>query len=91
MDTDDLQAKAWLDEFQRSSAQVLIARTLTPPLTFPLSQQEQQMILKLLQSMLYDKANPIQQQFLQALHPSTKLANIQVDSPLYVRGRINCQ
>ena len=67
MDEDDLQAQAWLREFHQSTTPALFLQTLTPPTTDLFPEKDQQLILKMLPSLLYQQATPLQQQFLQAL------------------------
>lgn len=67
MDEDDLQAKAWLQEFTHSPIAPLFSQSLHPPPTASFPDKEQQIIVKLLPSLLYEKGSPLQQAFLKVL------------------------
>jgi DNA-binding transcriptional MerR regulator len=67
MDPDDLQGRAWLQEFIRSPARPVIARTFAPPSIEALSAKEQQAIQKVFFSLLYQQGNTFQKQFLMLL------------------------
>lgn len=67
MEADDLQGNAWLDELRHSPARRMLMSALMPQ-PFPiLPERDQQQIFKLLPSLLYQNASPLQKHFLQLL------------------------
>lgn len=67
MAEDDLQAQAWLQELQHSSARPLLVNGLKPVPKDNLIQPQQEQIYKLFFSLLYEQGSPLQQAFLKIL------------------------
>jgi DNA-binding transcriptional MerR regulator len=67
MAADDLQAKAWLSEFQTSPARGMIARSFTPPPVLIMPRDDQERAARLLVSLLYEHSAPLQRQFLRLI------------------------
>lgn len=64
MDADDLQGNLWLKEFNQSQVRPILSRVLMPPVLSVMPAEDQKHILKLLPSLLYQAASPMQKQFL---------------------------
>ncbi len=67
MESDDLQGSAWLQELRQSPVRRMLARSLLPALPPIMPEEQQQAILKLLPTLLYEEASLLQKQFLQLL------------------------
>ncbi len=67
MEADDLQGKVWLEELRYSSMRQTLTNAFMPPMLSVLPQRDQQQILKLLPSLLYQEGAPLQQHFLRLL------------------------
>ncbi len=67
MDDDDLQGRGWLNELNHSSARKILARALRPPTLSVMPEDDQQKILKLLTSLLYQEGSSLQKHFLTLL------------------------
>jgi DNA-binding transcriptional MerR regulator len=69
MDLEDLQGKAWLQEFRHSPAKHMFKQALMPPQLSELPPDYQHHIIKLLSSLLYQEASSLQKRFLALLLP----------------------